>query len=59
MPDPLCHVISWKLSSGTLVLGNHLWGPNLHRLEHQECDPMCIRKLPVTLETLSYSILYL
>jgi hypothetical protein len=31
----------------------------LHSLENEECDPMCIWKLPVTLEALSYSILHL
>jgi hypothetical protein len=28
MPDPLCHVVSWKLSGGTSILCNHLRGPN-------------------------------
>ena len=59
VPDPLCHVISWKLCGGTSVLSNHLSGPNLHRLEHQECNLMCIWKLPVTLEALSYRVLHL
>ena len=59
MPDALCHVISWKLCGGTFVLCNHLWCPNLHSLEHKECDPMCIWELPMTLEALSYRVPHL